>query len=81
MDKNNCKLIILHKYINAEHTTNQSTHLLTAQTNKKTKATQKSLPFEKWRFREKDVRLEWAKSREGKTEIATGLGRRTREEI
>ena len=31
---------------------------------KKTRATQKSLPFRKWRLREKEVR-EWAKSRKG----------------
>ena len=37
------------------HTTNQSTHLLSAQT-KKTRATQNSLPFGKRRFREKEVR-------------------------
>ena len=37
--------------------TKESTHLLTAQkTENKTRATQKSLPFRKWRFREKEVR-------------------------
>ena len=52
---------------------------------KKTRATQKSLPFGKWRFREKEVR-EWAKGNgpkpeKDKTERAAGLGRRTGEEI
>ena len=41
----------------AVHNHQLSTHLLTAQIkNKKTRATQKSLPFGKWRFREKAVR-------------------------
>ena len=41
----------------AAHTSNLGTHLLTDQTNKKTRATQKILPFgKKRRFREKEVR-------------------------
>ena len=41
-----------------------------------------SLPFGKWRFREKEVLKEnGPKAEKDKTERATGLGRRTREEI
>ena len=41
----------------AAHTTTKNTHLLTAQNKtKKIRATQKSLPSGKWRFREKEVR-------------------------
>ena len=39
----------------AAHTTKYSTHLLTAQKNK-TRATQKRLPFGKWRFGENEVK-------------------------
>ena len=53
-----------------------TTHLLTAQT--KTRATEKSLPFRKWRFREKKIRRMGQKD---KTERVTGVGRRTREEM
>ena len=43
------------------HTTDWSAHMLTAQQQqqqpkKKTRATQKSQPFGKWRFREEEVR-------------------------
>ena len=48
--------------------------------NKKTRATQKSLPFRKWRFREKGQE-NGPKAEKDKTERTTGLGRRTREEI
>ena len=46
----------------------------------KTKATQKSQPFGKWRFRERDQE-NGPKAEMDKTERATGLGRRTKEEI
>ena len=64
----------------AAHTTNENTHLLTA---KKIRGTQNSLdiPFGKWRFREKEVRTNGPKAEKDKTERATGLGRRTKEEI
>ena len=54
-------------------------HLLTAQT----RATQKSLPFGKWRFRAKGGQGNGstAEKDKSKTERATELGRRTREEI
>ena len=44
------------------------------------RATQKSLPFRKWRFREKQMQ-NGPKAEKDKTAIETGLGRRTREEI
>ena len=68
MNKRNRKLKILYKCIKANtsaiimaayaaHTTNYSTHsLLATQTKQKTRATQKILPFGKWRFKENEVR-------------------------
>ena len=41
----------------------------------------KSLPFGKWRFREKTDQENEPKAEKDKTERATGLGRRIREEI
>ena len=66
MDKNNCKLKILYKWIKA-NTSAIWHHMLhippikilisqTLKQTKKTRATQKSLPFGKWRSREKEVR-------------------------
>ena len=49
--------------------------------NKKTRATQKSLPLGKWRFRGKNDQGNGPKAEKEKTERATGLGRRTREEL
>ena len=50
--------------------------------NKKARATQKSLPFGKWRIKENEVRiLNGPKAEKDKTERVTRLGRRTREEI
>ena len=46
----------------------------------KTRGTQKSLPFGKWRFKETGQE-NGPKAEKTKTERATGLGRRTREEI
>ena len=46
-----------------------------------TRATQKSPPFRKWRFRGKKDQENGPKAETDKTEIATGLGKRTREEI
>ena len=43
------------------------------------RATQRSLPFRKWRFREKVVRRMGQKQKKDKTERAKGLRRRTRE--
>ena len=86
MDENNHKLktvIKMHKghmAVYAAHTTNKSTHILTTQKNK-TRATQKSQPFRNWRFRIKRGQENGPKAEKDKTEIATGLGRRTREEI
>ena len=47
---------------------------------KKPRDAQKSLPFGKWRFREKEVRRTGQKKK-NKTERATGLGIRTKGEI
>ena len=47
---------------------------------KKTRATQKSLPFRKWRFTEKRGQENGPKAEKDKTERVTGLSRRTREE-
>ena len=54
--------------------------------NKKTKKQQDphkraALPFRKWRLREKRGQENGPKAEKDKTERATGLGRRTREEI
>ena len=65
----------------AAHTTNYNTHLLTAQIKKKTRATQKSPPFRKWKFRENQIRRIAQKQKKDKTQKSTGLGRRTREDI
>ena len=46
-----------------------------------TRATQKSLPFGNRRFREKEVRRLGQKQKRIQTERATGLGRRTKEDI
>ena len=46
----------------------------------KKRPTQKSLPFGKWRFREKG-HDNGTKAEKDKAERATGLGRRTKEEI
>ena len=88
MDKNICKLKILYKRIKLPYGSICCTyHQLKyssdrSNKNKKTRATQKSLPIGKWRFREKEVTAgEWPKAEKDKTERATGLGRRTREEI
>ena len=50
-------------------------------TPKKTRATQKSLPFVKWRFKEKIGQENGPKEKNDKTERAKGLGGRTREDI
>ena len=47
---------------------------------KKTRAAQKSLLFRKWKFWEKNDREHGPKAEKDKTEVWTGLGRRTREE-
>ena len=55
-------------------------HLITAKKNKEPR-TRKSLPFRKWRFREKGSQENEQKPEKDQTETATGLGRRTKEEI
>ena len=45
-----------------------------------TRATQKNLPFGKWRFVEEKVRRNGPKAEKDNTARATGLGKRTREE-
>ena len=56
--------------------------MITAQTKQKPRATKKkSLPFRKWRFWEKTDQENGPKAEKDRTEIVTGLGRRTREEI
>ena len=75
-DKNNRKFKILYKFIKAS-TSAIWQHMLhipptkdspKRSNNKPTRATQKSLPFGKWRFREKEVG-----EKKDKTERATGL--------
>ena len=62
------------------YTTNYSSHLLTAQKTKR-RATQKSLPFGKRRFRGKRGQENRSKAEKDQTKRVTGLGRRTIEEI
>ena len=93
MDQNNRKLKILHKCIK-KNTSTIWQHLLHIPPTKlliskpfnktkqnKTRRSQKSLPFGKWRFIEKRSQENGPKAEEDETERAAGLGRRTKEEI
>ena len=64
----------------AAHTTNQSTHLLTPQT-KKDKSHTKEPTFQKIEVQQKTDQENGPKADKDKTETATGLGRKTREDI
>ena len=87
MDKNNRKLKILSQcikvnntsaiwqHIYAAHTTNQTTHLLTIT------APQKSLVFGNWKLWGKRSHENGPKAEKDKTKRATGLCRKTREQI
>ena len=58
----------------------KKTHILTAPKNTpKTRATQE--PFGKWKFQGKRSQKNGPKAKKGKTERATGLGRKTKEDI
>ena len=64
----------------AAHTINYNTHLLTTKKtkNKQTRATQKSLPFGKRKFREKRGQENGPKAEKDTIQRATGLGRRSK---
>ena len=55
----------------------QPTKILISKPLKTKKKPQKSPPFEKWKFREKEV-VRMSQTEKDETERATGLGRRTK---